>query len=111
MKITAIETLRLGEFPNLLWVQVHTDAGLTGLGKFIGGSGALGAFVYGFANRMLIPVGLHHILNSFVWFIYGDYETPNGTVTDGRKSIGCKERTFRDSTPRLTIVSFDSRPG
>ncbi len=31
------------------------DAGLTGLGKFIGGSGALGAFVYGFANRMLIP--------------------------------------------------------
>ena len=33
------------------------DAGLTGLGKFIGGSGALGAFVYGFANRMLIPLG------------------------------------------------------
>lgn len=57
------------------------DAGLTGLGKFIGGSGALGAFVYGFANRMLIPIGLHHILNSFVWFIYGDYETPDGPVT------------------------------
>ena len=52
------------------------DAGLTGLGKFIGGSGALGAFVYGFANRMLIPVGLHHILNSYVWFLYGDYQTP-----------------------------------
>src|ERR1700752_5394208 len=33
------------------------DAGLTGLGKFIGGSGALGAFVYGFANRMRIPPG------------------------------------------------------
>src|ERR687897_1687780 len=29
------------------------DAGLTGLGRFIAGSGALGAFVYGFANRML----------------------------------------------------------
>ena len=38
------------------------DAGLTGLGEFIGGAGALGAFVYGFANRMLIPLGLHHIL-------------------------------------------------
>ena len=57
------------------------DAGLTGLGKFIGGAGAFGAFVYGFANRMLIPVGLHHILNSYVWFIYGSYPTADGTVT------------------------------
>jgi PTS system N-acetylglucosamine-specific IIC component len=62
------------------------DAGLTGLGGFIGGAGALGAFVYGFANRMLIPVGLHHILNSFVWFIYGDYTTPDGTVVTGELS-------------------------
>ncbi len=59
------------------------DAGLTGLGKFIGGAGALGAFVFGFANRMLIPVGLHHILNSYVYFIYGSFPKPNGggTVT------------------------------
>src|SRR6478735_953457 len=35
------------------------DAGLTSLGEFIGASGAFGAFVYGFANRMLIPLGLH----------------------------------------------------
>jgi N-acetylglucosamine PTS system EIICBA or EIICB component len=59
------------------------DAGLTGLGKFIGGSGAVGAFVYGFANRMLIPFGLHHILNSYVWFIYGDYQAPDGHVVTG----------------------------
>jgi len=59
------------------------DAGLTGLGKFIGGSGALGAFVYGFANRMLIPLGLHHIVNSYVWFIYGDYQKPDGTMVTG----------------------------
>ncbi|CDO27485.1 PTS transporter subunit EIIC [Mycolicibacterium porcinum] len=59
------------------------DAGLTGLGRFIGGSGALGAFVYGFANRMLIPLGLHHIPNSYVWFIYGDYQTPDGNVVTG----------------------------
>ena len=54
------------------------DAGLTGLGRFIGGAGALGAFVYGFANRMLIPVGLHHILNSYIWFIYGSFQKPDG---------------------------------
>ena len=59
------------------------DAGLTGLGRFIGGSGALGAFVYGFTNRMLIPVGLHHIPNSYIWFIYGDYQTPDGHAVTG----------------------------
>lgn len=33
MKITAIETLRAEEFANLLWVRVHTDAGVSGLGE------------------------------------------------------------------------------
>lgn len=33
MKITRIETIRIREFPQLLWVQVHTDEGLTGLGE------------------------------------------------------------------------------
>ena len=59
------------------------NAGLTGVGQFIGGSGAFGAFTYGFANRMLIPLGLHHILNTYIWFIYGDYQTPAGTVVTG----------------------------
>ena len=62
------------------------NAGLTGLGKFIGGAGALGAFVYGFANRMLIPIGLHHILNSFIWFIYGSYQKPDGSIVTGELS-------------------------
>ena len=59
------------------------DAGLTGLGEFIGGAGAFGAFVYGFANRMLIPLGLHHIPNSYIWFLYGDYQTPSGENVTG----------------------------
>jgi N-acetylglucosamine PTS system EIICBA or EIICB component len=59
------------------------DAGLTSLGEFIGGSGAIGAFVYGFANRMLIPLGLHHIPNSYIWFLYGDYQTPDGQTVTG----------------------------
>jgi PTS system N-acetylglucosamine-specific IIC component len=59
------------------------NAGLTSVGHFIGGSGAFGAFTYGFANRMLIPLGLHHILNTYIWFIYGDYTTPAGTLATG----------------------------
>jgi len=33
MRVSAIETIRIDEFPNLLWVQVHTDEGVTGLGE------------------------------------------------------------------------------
>jgi len=33
MKITALETIRLEEFANLLWLRVHTDEGLVGLGE------------------------------------------------------------------------------
>ncbi len=57
------------------------SSGLTSVGQFIGGAGALGAFVYGFVNRMLIPLGLHHIVNTYIWFIYGHYNGANGVVT------------------------------
>ncbi len=33
MKITKMETIRIAEFPQLLWLQVHTDEGVTGLGE------------------------------------------------------------------------------
>ncbi len=37
-------------------------------------SGNIGLFFYGLANRLLIPLGLHHILNNLVWFQFGDFE-------------------------------------
>ena len=43
MKITALETLRLGEHPNLVWVRVHTVEGLTGLGESWFGAAAVEA--------------------------------------------------------------------
>jgi PTS system N-acetylglucosamine-specific IIC component len=33
----------------------------------------IGTFIYGVLNRLLIPLGLHHILNSVFWFQLGDY--------------------------------------
>jgi PTS system N-acetylglucosamine-specific IIC component len=59
------------------------NSGLTGLGEFITGAGAFGAFLYGVSNRLLIPIGLHHILNSYIWFIYGSYTTEDGDVVTG----------------------------
>ncbi len=44
-------------------------------------SGNIGLFFYGLANRLLIPVGLHHILNNLVWFQFGDFEVIKEGVT------------------------------
>jgi PTS system N-acetylglucosamine-specific IIC component len=77
--VVSVATLVLGFA--LSYVYPLFDAGLTSVGQFIGGAGALGAFVYGFVNRMLIPLGLHHIVNTYIWFIYGDYEGANGVVS------------------------------
>ncbi len=41
---------------------------LVGLGKAFLSMGAIGAGIYAFLNRLLIPVGLHHALNSVFWF-------------------------------------------
>jgi maltose/glucose PTS system EIICB component len=43
-------------------------SGINQVGNFIGHAGAFGAFVYGFLERLLIPTGLHHILNQLVRF-------------------------------------------
>ena len=45
MKITFLETLRLDEFYNVLWVRVGTDSGLVGLGETFYGAGAVEARV------------------------------------------------------------------
>lgn len=49
-----------------VWPMVY--GGLVGFGTAILSTGAIGAGIYGFLNRLLIPVGLHHALNSVFWF-------------------------------------------
>lgn len=56
---------------------------LTNLGEWVGANGVIGGFVYGTVNRLLIPMGLHHILNSVVWFILGDFTDAAGKVVHG----------------------------
>ncbi|WP_166844826.1 PTS transporter subunit EIIC [Isoptericola sp. BMS4] len=53
------------------------------IGGFVTGSTLLGAFVYGTVNRLLVPIGLHHLLNSLPWFQFGSYTDANGEVWNG----------------------------
>jgi galactonate dehydratase len=54
MKITQVETVRLGEFPNILWVRIHTDEGLVGLGETFMGAAAVEAYIHEWAAPKLL---------------------------------------------------------
>lgn len=54
MKITALETVRVDAFPNLTFVQVHTDEGVTGLGETFYGAHAVEAHLHAIAAPALL---------------------------------------------------------
>lgn len=64
--ITAVVMLFVSLILLFIWPPVYT--GLVTFGTAISEMGAIGAGLYGFFNRLLIPVGLHHALNSVFWF-------------------------------------------
>jgi PTS system N-acetylglucosamine-specific IIC component len=57
--------------------------GLNSVGTWVTNHSVVGGFVYGTLNRLLIPLGLHHILNSGPWFIIGNYTGSDGVVYHG----------------------------
>ena len=54
--------------------------GVDQLSVAITGSGAIGVFVFGLLNRLLLVTGLHHLLNNIVWFVAGDYHGTSGDL-------------------------------
>jgi len=77
--ITALVCLILGLIFGLIWTPIQSW--INALGIRIVDLGALGAGLYGGLNRLLIPVGLHHVLNNYVWFQLGSFTGPAGIVT------------------------------
>jgi N-acetylglucosamine PTS system EIICBA or EIICB component len=76
--ITALATLILGAIFGLIWPPIQGV--INAVGQGIVGLGPVGTGIYGFLNRLLIPLGLHHVLNFYVWFQLGTYHGPNGIV-------------------------------
>lgn len=75
-----------------VWPVVYN--GLVRFGEAIIGLGPIGAGIYGFFNRLLIPVGLHHALNSVFWFdVAGIDDIPKflggaKSIEDGLATVG-----------------------
>ncbi|WP_435877555.1 PTS transporter subunit EIIC [Streptomyces halstedii] len=76
--LSALAGLFIGIVFGYIWPVLGT--GLHNFGEWLVGSGAVGAGIFGVANRALIPVGMHHLLNSFPWFQAGSYEGKSGDI-------------------------------
>lgn len=59
------------------------QSGIDHFAKMLEGMGAFGVGLYMFLNRILIPFGLHHVLNTYVYFELGSYTAPDGQVFRG----------------------------
>ena len=70
----------------LMYIWPVVFNGLVSFGEHIQKLGSAGAGIYAFFNRLLIPVGLHHALNSVFWFdVAGINDIPN--FLGGQQSI------------------------
>ncbi len=69
--ITAVSAVFVGVLAGYFWH--FAQSGIDAFSNAIIGLDEIGTFIYGTLNRLLIPLGLHHILNSVFWFQLGEY--------------------------------------
>lgn len=81
---------------------------INGFGNLLAAAGAFGTFIYGFLERLLIPTGLHHILNQLIRF------TPIGgtAVIDGEQISGALNifnQLLMSSNPDMDVMRQATR--
>jgi N-acetylglucosamine PTS system EIICBA or EIICB component len=79
--LTAVVMMVLAVLMSLVYSPFNT--GLTNLGQFVNDHTVVGGGIFGVLNRFLLPLGLHHIINTVVWFTLGSYTGADGTVVHG----------------------------
>ncbi|MFG2113161.1 PTS transporter subunit EIIC [Streptomyces sp. NPDC048718] len=70
-----------------LWIWPPIGNGLAHFSDWLTGLGAWGSGIFGVANRALLVIGLHQFLNVPIWFQFGSYTKPDGTVVHGDISM------------------------
>ncbi|SDG64002.1 PTS system, N-acetylglucosamine-specific IIC component [Sinosporangium album] len=86
--VTAVVALILGVAFGLIWPTVGNW--VTQFGEWLATHATIGTGIYGLVNRLLIPLGLHHVLNSIVWFtIPGCEAGVDGSVQNAAGDMKC----------------------
>lgn len=78
--ITGLASVILGVLFGWIWPPIQD--GIQAFGEFLTQSGPFGVGLYGVFNALLLPTGLHHILNSLVWFVFGEFSS-GGEIING----------------------------
>ncbi|WP_087021859.1 PTS transporter subunit EIIC [Thaumasiovibrio subtropicus] len=87
--VTAFTAFIIGLILPYIWSYIQS--GIDALSVMANdGNMYVSTFIYGFMERALIPVGLHHIFYSPYWFSFGEYTTAAGTVVNGDHTIWFK---------------------
>ncbi|KIL18007.1 N-acetylglucosamine-specific PTS transporter subunit IIBC [Bacillus safensis] len=76
--MTALFTILLAAVFGYVWPPIQSV--INDLGEWILSLGATGAGLFGFFNRLLIPLGLHHVLNNLFWFQFGEFSGATGDL-------------------------------
>jgi len=79
--VTGVTCLALGVVFGYAWAPIQHAIDLAG--HWLTTAGAFGAFVFGLLNRLLLVTGLHHVLNSLAWFVFGTFTPANGAAVTG----------------------------
>lgn len=79
--IVSLVSLVMGVVFGYLWPPINKV--IIALGQWVFSTGEYGAFIYGVLNRLLIPTGLHHILQSLLLHVFGSFITPEGNLVTG----------------------------
>ncbi|QGQ96884.1 PTS sugar transporter [Paenibacillus psychroresistens] len=79
--ITSLIMIIVAILLGVIWGPIQQS--LDTFGRWTVGLGGVGAAIFGIANRLLIPFGLHHIINNIAWFQIGSFRGPTGSEVHG----------------------------
>ena len=89
MKIIQVDTVHVAAYPNILWLQIHTDSGLVGLGETFRGAQAVQAQIHELVapyllgkDALAIEAHHHHLLHGYIGFASSGVETRAASAVD-----------------------------
>ncbi len=102
--VTAFVAVIFGLVFGVVWPPIQNIIGAAG--RWAVGAGPMGAAVHAFLNRLLIPFGLHHVINALVWF-----QLPGPTAymnpATGQEVLGDLNRFFAgDKSAGIFMTGF-----
>lgn len=76
--LTSLFMLLIAFIAGYVWIPIQGF--IDSVGASVVGLGAIGAGLFGFFNRLLIPMGLHHVLNTYFWQTLGEFGGKTGDL-------------------------------